>query len=345
MNPRTSLDPGRLAFLVIVLVGALAGWLLEAVRVHGQVVNDKRAAAANTIWAQGYLDRGEPLPAPTGVLYLYGPLRTPATVGCGRVTTTAAGGYCLPEYPYHPTLSGKQAVICQLKPNSPVFILSGAGFICTDPLSVWLDGSAAAVEVEGRKSPHTGRHRFANFIVFNAQAAFKALAGYYESDEGKYRFVPDENGADNCQIQCETFNCPKMIWLQNQQAVNWRCYDCVANWIGPAQPFIAADIERGGLLDLSIAFCTPEVTLFRLRDYSPNNAWLRCRYEFDRMPGPQTKLTPIDFVGDPTKAKPDYCIDIEGFAAMKLRIKNNVPPETQMPQTRWHINHQTIYTN
>lgn len=344
MNPRTSPDPGRLAFLVIVLVGALAGWLLEALRVHGEVYNDKRAAAANTAWAQGYLDRGEILPLGTGVLYINDVLVAPPKVGCCRVSTKGAGGYYMPP---HPTLSGSQSIICQLTPGRPIFRLGGAGAILTEPLGLWGGGTAAAIEVEGRAFPATGRHRFANLVFYNWQTAFKALSGNYFDDEGKRRFREEEQHADNCSVEhCEEFDCGTWFVSQNQQAVNWSFEYCVSNSFAPPKLHRLADLERGGLVTFDHhVFCTPQVRLFRVRDYSPNCAKLVCtNFEFDRQLTPDVELTPIEYVGPPEAANyADYVLEVSGFGCQRLNLVPKVPGD--MPRKRWSIDYQTIYTN
>lgn len=308
------------------------------------IMNDRNAAANNTKWLQAAINRGDTPVIPVGGLYVNDVITTPAKVGCGRIATKGSGGYYMPQ---HPTLFGSQSVICQLKPKSPIFRLSGAGFIATEPLGLWGDGQAAAIEVEGRTSPATGRHRFANLILYNWQSCFRALGGYYYDDEGKRRFKDEEQHADNCSVSnCEAFDCDRWFWSQNQQAVNWMFDGCVSNFFGPPRMHRLADIERGGLVSFTNhVFCVPQVTFFRVRDYSPNTAKLVCRdFEFDRTSAPDAAIVPLEYVGPPECSNyADYYLQVRGFACQKIEAKNKIPAD--MPTKHHKISLETIYTN
>lgn len=276
-----------------------------------QVMNSKDAAGLNTTWLTKSLATGKPVILPVGTLYISGTVTTKPIVGCGRLESMGAGGYAIDG---HPTLGGFQSRIVQLG-KGPILRLSGAGFIATDPLEFVGDGESAAIEIEGRATPATGRHRFRNLVFRDWGCAFKCLGGYYKDGQ----FVADENHGDNTIVEgCETFNVGTLFRSENQQSVNWVFRDCVVNGVGLSKGCIVADIERGGCLTLDrLVIEDSRTTIFRLKDFSPNNCRLVCRdFYYDRMGDDGQYLRLVDYVGDSAAAAwSKWSIHINGFSA------------------------------
>lgn len=322
----------RLLTLLLLLIPLVA---------RGQTMNDRAAGDENRRWLARKLAAGQVATIPVGTLYVNGTVVTRPVNGCGRIETTGSGGYSQDP---HATLSGSQSRIVQTG-KGPILRLAGVGFICRDPLELVGDGESAAIEVEGRVAPATGRHHFANILFRNWSAAFKALGGYYDR-EGK--FVSDENHADNSTVDCcETMNCGRLFWSQNQQAVKWVFRDCVVNWLGPPQPMTVFDLERGGKLKCDgLECCTNLVTLFQVRDFSPNNCRLECRdLAFDRMVSSETYLTILHYAGPAENANfARWVMDVDGFAAQKLPADKLYHVPSDLPRDQWCVNMRTLYT-
>lgn len=303
--------------------------------------NIRSAAAANTAKLSAAFKIGYTPQLQHGTYYINGPVLTRPIVGCGRIKTD--GSFGTPQ-DGHPTRTGAQVRIVQLG-KGPCLRLCGAGFILDDPIEWVGDGASAIIEVEGRAEIPTGRHRFRNQIFQNAGAWVKCLGGYYNGID----VVDDENHADNSIIDgCEGFNCDRALWLQNQQAVNWKLRDCVINKLGD-KACVVADIERGGEVTITgLCINDPQATIFRIRDYSPNTCRLICRdFARDRMPAesfPGNYLRLLDYVGSG-----DYRWDIEISGVVKT---HHAPMDPAMafkgcetlPRTRWKINIPDYYS-
>ena len=149
----------RLA-IVLIWISWLAALVLFAfnVRAHGQTFGDQAAADDNRKWLQDCADAKLPIHLKGKTLYVRGTVTFPPVVGCGRIITLGATGDSVGE---HPTLNGLRTKIVQLG-KGPIFRLAGAGFVGGDPLELVGDNESAAVEIEGRLAPATGRHEFRN---------------------------------------------------------------------------------------------------------------------------------------------------------------------------------------
>lgn len=327
--------------------GGLIGWLVAMVilltlfvtgRLHGQVYNDPAAADANRAWMQKCADAKEPIRLAGKTLYTRGLVALPPTVGCGRLITTGASGDSVGE---HPTLNGMRAKIVQLG-KGPIFRLAGAGFVGSDPVELVGDNASAAVEIEGRLAPATGRHLFAGWVFRDWAVGVKTLAGYYQ--DGK--FMPCEAHADNSQlIRCETFNCGCLFESNNQQSLNWVLQDCKVNGLGMPnyQRCIIARINRGGCTSV-IRPVIEELhcTVFEGRDYSPNNCRLVVRdWFYDRMLAAKHDFRVFDYTGRPEDA--NFCdwslVADGGWSGMPIAdVAELFAVPTDLPRWRWKIN-------
>lgn len=244
-------------------------------------------------------------------LYLAGTIKTQNVVGCGRIECDGSSGYGGVDNA-HPTMGGGLLQIVQLG-KVPSLDLSGAGFVCEDPLE-WIgcgvESGVAIVEVEGRASVAAGGHRFRNQHFTRADVGIKALAGYYDAT-GK--FVADENHADTSIVDACNFLAVKAAFRSfNQQAVGWKFINNAISSEGEESVF--ADLIRGGGVTITDLLDNhPRLTIFRLHEYSPNNAKLICR-SVSRDRFAEGYLTIIDYVGE--KQGSSWCrwsLDVDAF--------------------------------
>lgn len=308
-------------------------------------MNNPAAAAANTAWLEERFLLYGTATIPVGTLYVNDIVNVPPKVGCGRIRTMGTGGYYIAE---HATLSGKQTKIVQLE-SCPLFRVQGAGFIIEDPIQLEGDGTSACFQIEGRQTGvATGRHSFRNTVLYNWSIGFDCLAGYYDGNE---QFVSDENHADNSTVfGCDLFNVGTVFHSTNQQAVNWLFKKCMQNQLGAATPCIIADIVRGGCITFEeLVIETPYTTLFRVQDYSPNNARLICKDMFiDRMitGGNDQYFKVLDYNGTPENASiSDWFLDVDGWMGMYLDPALYVDGPVDLPQNHYNIDIKTKYTS
>lgn len=261
--------------------------------------NNPKYANNNREAARKYLE-SDGLHLTAGDVHISGTITTRPVVGCGRISSTACFGVGAIDRK-HPTLGGEMAKLIQ-HGKGPHLSLSGSGFITDDPLEWQGDGESAAIEIEGRSSPPTGRHRFRNQIFTNCGAAFHCLA------------TPEEQHADMSIVDgCEFYNCGAMFRSENQQALNWKFRDCAINILGDKNT-IAADLVRGGNVTIDgLSINHPRCTLFRVRDFSPNTCKLICRdFWRDRFaPGFEEYLTILEFAGKDEWAIPQWLAALE----------------------------------
>jgi hypothetical protein len=239
-----------------------------AATTQGVVANVQTRAAANTAAISAALGAGGTVDLPRGTVYIDGPITTKDIIGCGRLRTAGSLGYQIE--PHH-TLGQITTRIVQIG-KGPVLRISGTGFVANDPIELVGDGQSPIIEIEGRATPATGRHRFRDLVFSKSECAIHCLAGYYK--DGK--FVDEETHADNCIVEgCEFFT-DTAFRCDNQQAVNWLFIGCVYN--GREGEQTVADIRRGGHVKIyGPQINHPRTTLFRVRDYSPNSCFLAAR--------------------------------------------------------------------
>jgi hypothetical protein len=298
--------------------------LSNAVGSDGIVANSRTAAVANRERIIKAFSTNPPrtVTLPPGNVYIDGTITTKPVVGCGRFKCDGSFGYGDID-PQHPTLGGGMTRLVQVG-KGPLLRLSGAGFVAEDPME-WVgeqkpDAAGAKIEhadstiieVEGRAAVATGRHRFRNQVFTDAAIGFRCLAGYFA--EGK--FVADENHADNTIVDgCEFSNIGRVFVSENQQALVWKFRDPVVNWTND-RSCVFADLLRGGSLTIDgLVINHPRLTIFKLRDYSPNNCQLTCRNFWSDMPTTEEHyLTLVEYVGPANAVKySSWVIDISGF--------------------------------
>lgn len=320
----------------------------------GAVVNKRSAAKANVQWMQNLINGGKIPTVPVGKLYIDEPIRFPAKNPCGRIRTSGGAGYPMD---YHGQISGPISEIVQITPGQPCFIVGGAGLYSEEPLYLTHEQAAAeaepasAIEIEGRDPPATGRHRFGNILVRRWESLGKALNGFYEKVGSDWVFQEDENHADNTVWHdCETFECDRLFWSKNQQAVNHVFRDCRVNGLGPERDFVAFDIERGGCVKFpGLIVEQSQFTLIRVTDYSPNNCDFEGSVFFDRFLNPDTNLCVFEYAGNPAYANfSKWILDIRIFSALQLNpIENHVlyRVPVDMPRDYWNVEFRNIPQN
>lgn len=302
------------------------------------VANSPAAAKANTDrWnAANAANPPKSVFIPNGTVYINGVIKTRPIVGCGRINTDGSFGTSVDG---NPGLTGALARVVQLG-KCACLRLSGNGFFMSDPIEFVGDGQSTAIEIEGRTTIPTGRHRFANIIFSNWGCAFDAMPGYYDGDV----FKQDENHADNCIVSgCETFNVGTLFRSRNQQAVQWAFNDCVVNELNGPKEQIVADIQRGGNITLTnLMINHPRATIFRVKDFSPNNCNLTCRdFRLDRVPVDDFRLTLFEFVGDAVNAYGyHWVLEMNGFAStyhtkFNREVLYRVP--ANLPKDKWLV--------
>lgn len=311
----------RRVYLVLALLW-LAMIAMYCVCAQGQSMNNPNAAISNTVWLTKAIAEHRTIPA--GTLYVSGTATTEAKVGCGRLYSK--GSFGVGGYPSDHAAVGSMTRVVQLG-HGPIVRLSGDGFVADDPIEWVGDGESAAFEVEGRADPPSGRHRFRNQIFTDCGAAFKCVA------------TPDEAHADMSLVEgCEFYNCDRVFWSCNQQALGWTFRSCAVNVLG-TKNCIVADIERGGWLTFDgLTLNHPRVMLLRVRDYSPNN----CDFVFrdvrrDIPTAPDNYLRLVDYVGDESQAANcPWRIKMEVNAVGCDPKKLYCVPAT-LPREGWHI--------
>ena len=310
----------RLPTILLLLLAA------SAVRAEnvGLIADSVVAGRENYDNWQRAITRGRTVTVPKGDIYLDpkgdGPLSTPARVSCGRVEVPSAGGYAVKPNPF----TGQMATRIIWQDDGPFLRIRGSGFVWDGQAEIIGRGKAACVEVEGRSNPATGRHQINGPHFRNWAVAIRALGGYYE----RGKFIADENHADNSLAEnCETWNCGVFHSL-NQQAQNWLFRRWIINQEGEPSTVVAFDIERGGLITAEhIVSCVPLLTVFRVKDYSPNNCYLRLRdFEFDRFPC-KSQLTLFEYAGPQFEFNPGFDM---GYIKWRVRADGWIAPNDQL---------------
>lgn len=232
----------------------------------GLIPNSTQSAGFNAERLAKAVAQARHITIPAGYYYLGPTVMTPFRAGGVRIE--GAGGFG--------TDSGFPVTLHHVG-NGPALRLCGNGDTF-ERVRFLGTGSGPLIEVEGRTSPPTGRHRFRDCAFQNAAVAIHCLGGWY--DGGK--FVADENHADMGLVECcETYNVGVFLRLENQQAVNWRLRDCAVNVLGASdRECCVVDCVRGGKVYVDrLTINHPRVTLARTgkaQDFSPNN----CRLVF-----------------------------------------------------------------
>lgn len=91
--------------------------------------------------------------------------------------------------------------------------------------------------------------------------------------------------------------------------------------------------------------CHPRVTIFKVRDYSPNTCRLVCRdLEFDHFDSPDAYLTAIKYVGpDNPEEWRHWFVDVDGFACMKLPKAKLIDAPDSFNKQDINVNIRTLY--
>ncbi|HEX3600067.1 MAG TPA: hypothetical protein VHU84_07980 [Lacipirellulaceae bacterium] len=303
---------------------------------QGLIPGSREAASSNTARLNKALTTNSRfIRLPVGTFYINGPIETQVVNGCGRIATDGSFGYVMD---YHGTLSGSKTQIVQLTPGAPVFRLRGAGFVLDDPIEL-VETGGAAIEIEGRgKGLACGRHSFRHLMVRDCTYAFRCLPGYYE--QGK--LIPDEEHADICTVQDSEFcNVESVFRSENQQSLDWTFTNITVNVLGHHDRCIVADILRGGFVRIEgLNIEHPRTTIFRVRDFSPNQCYMTCHgIHGDRAAdgGANDSFTLFEYNGDPKAAAwSKWYVDFTGFVAtyqtkfdksVLLRVPANLPTD------------------
>lgn len=149
------------------------------------------------------------------------------------------------------------------------------------------------IEVEGRIGLSTGKHIVRDCVISGCQAGICARAGYYRDGT----FVPDENHADLGVVENVWFwACGSCFRSENQQAVPWNFRNIMVSGRDDTTVF---DVVRGGNLVCDGLYVGHrKVTLFKVRDYSPNDNRLVCEnIQWDHGSGKDTYFTLFQYDG------------------------------------------------
>lgn len=153
--------------------------------------------------------------------------------------------------------------------------------------------AGVGIEVEGRTTPSSGKHILRDCVISDCQVGICALGGYYQ--DGK--FVADENHADLGAVENVWFwGCNSCFRSENQQAVPWNFHNILVSGIDNTTIF---DIVRGGdIVCEGMYLGHKKATLFKVRDFSPNNNRLVCQnLQWDNASGKDYYITLFKYDG------------------------------------------------
>lgn len=301
--------------------------LLLCATAHGQVMNDPSAAKRNAKWLRESVWAGN-VTLPVGIVYVdmdKQPAVTQPTPGCLRIKTEGSISY--PE-----TSGGNVSTIVQLG-KGPVFRLAGYGAYCVEPFTLCGDGESAAIEVEGRANPASGGHDLRHIAFYNWGVGIKTLAGYYKNGQ----FVPDESHADQTDVtRCRFFKVGTVFQSENQQSNGWNFMRCSVDVLDNKSVTLA-DLKRSSNVTFEGTMINhPRVTIFKLRDYSPNNCTLICRDLFMDLPTTTDAwFVPVEHTGPDHYKDCKWKIEISGSVPESVVKRYKVPDS--LPREKWSI--------
>lgn len=296
---------------------------------------------ADALWNRQYWStlhaHNLPVRLPVGTIYIDGTVTTPHTCGNGRLHADGAmSGWTVHN---HPTLTGCLTRVVQVG-KGPCLRLSGTGYTADDPIEWVGDGESAIVEVEGSSSYPTGRHRFRNHTFSKAGCAFHALDGHYD-DDGK--FVKDEMHAELVHVdECEFYDVHSVFRSDNQQALDWRFDRPVVNGMDAKyNDLVFADIRRGGMVAIrDLKILHSRCTIFKVRDYSPNQCHLVCEnFTRDRMGNADNYLTLFEYAGDKSNQF-DWVLRVSGFIPcyqVPFDMERLYKVPLTLPRSQWKV--------
>lgn len=203
--------------------------------------------------------------------------------------------------------------------KGPLFRLRGCGMQFSGQLQIQGNGVDPIFEVEGSNKINTGLHVFRDLVITNAPQAgvWVAMA------------TPNEAHADNCTTEnCHVFGKEFTVFKSyNQQALGWDFRECTVNCISDedAGGAIGADLVHGGWCHLGLKSVNhPRFTLFKVRDFSPNNCQLTAAFRRDLPTTNNNYFTLLDA----TDARADWAVE---HWLRAMRVTGFIPVHT----TKW----------
>lgn len=292
----------------------------------GIIANNEVYAERNRLRLSDAFEHKRTVRLPAGDVYIDGLVTTPSVVGL-RLRTLSGGGY--PVDGLGPT-NGLRTRVIQVG-SGPLLRLSGAGFICNDPIEWVGDSVHAIIEVEGNDDANTGRHRFRDQTFLHASEAIKCLA------------TPVDTHADNSIVEgCAAFDCTTFFRSENLQSVNWSFRDCEVNVFGDRH-CVVADLESAcNIWFDGLIINDPQATLFKLHTFNANAPKLEAhRVYVDRSEAETFFFTVVKYAGAPENAaNSHWIINADIFVSDNL---TNFDPEQNydvpidLPQDKWNI--------
>jgi hypothetical protein len=320
----------------------ILGVVLFAFPLRAQVMNKPEAAAENGRWLQAQFDGHKdangrfiysPPRIPVGTLFTNATVDLGPVIGQGRYYTDGGEGYPVGGHPW----AAYRTRIVKTTPG-PMFHLLGNGAYFVDPIELVGDGTSAAIVIEGRESPASGNHKFANITFHKWGTCFDVLGALDKKDDAH---------ADNCIVtDCKAFDCTTFARFRNQQAVNWIFYHPRMESIKDTGPTVFFDIWRGGNIYAYNAIINRhQCSIFRLHEHSPNTSKLVFRdFERDRLPYRNAYLAPVEYAGTSNDAP--YCrwqIEVSGFAPdVEAPFERRLPGCEKLPQDKWKIDVELV---
>lgn len=300
------------------------------------IYGDDTAGTTNRDYLQQLFDAGQiPCLREQSTLYVNGTIKLPRKVGYGRLRTNGSDGY-----PIDPSSLGQVSSRIVQTGSGELFRVRGAGVFFVEPVELVGDGTSAAIVVEGNDTPTgpaTGNHTFANLSFRNWGVGIKTVAGYYNDSEV---LQANEVHADNSKIDnCKFFNVGTLFESGNQQSVNWKIRDCMYSTLAGPTDGIICDIKRGGCVTIDgLVVNHPQVTVFKVRDYSPHNIQLICTGLYqDNFNSASQYLHILEYYGTgQTISTLKWSLDFTGFtAADQFNSSDLFVIPGSFPTTNW----------
>lgn len=320
------------------ILSSLLALAINAPLLSQQIVpNQPSAKVSNRKAISDAFAAGRTVDLPSGTIYIDGTITTPTKVGCGRLR--ASGAMSGNPVNNHPTMTGNLTRLVQVG-KGPLLRLSGSGFTTNDPIEWVGDGESAIIEVEGRESPPTGEFRFRDQTFCNGTVAIHCIGGYYDQD-GK--LVSNDAHADVSIVEgCSFYGVGACFRSDNLLCMSWTFNDCrvCAYYQTKFPDCVVADMRRGGALAMrGLQILHPKATIFRVRDYSPNNCNLSCTGFFrDRGMQADDYLTLFEYTGP--EGQPDWILDISGVVNVSetpFDREKLLKVPTYLPRRDWNI--------
>jgi hypothetical protein len=206
---------------------------------------------------------------PVAPLFFYGSAPTPDKNGNPRLVSDgqfALGGYAWD----HPHLS-KTTQFIQLKDDAPIVLIRGVGFEATEGSIIWR-AKGAAIALEGRAEPPTGRVYLRRQVFDGCEFGVHALPGYYDD---RQKLVESHTHADMVTMElCEGFDVAALVNIENRMGLCYTLTNCALNKLtNPRRSFMVRTVA--GYVSIRDSILNhDDCGLFDVRWWSPHNPQL-----------------------------------------------------------------------